>query len=303
MSGSEPGEMAPESSRAVVLPKFDMHIYTSKFTPSELKEAIGEYCIPPDLHPRLPPLGMMINRLPSRYISLYIEQLEQGVNNMDTLLKLTTWVARAPKKKQRAALEAAKKPATVEKEVVDLSGNTRASTPPVMNTQPSLNHEQHDTYKAKDEFLGALSNVEVVSRAYQTLGQSVVAQGELLKRHEQLNHNHVDLLNRNDAYLSKLDSLRLRVRRVEHDNEGLVNKLDLLENAHLGCESREKELTDGLKDLERRRDEWQATASNQVEQIRSLEKDIEHKTRPLEIAEEKIRILKDEKLALSAKLA
>ncbi|GKE18192.1 hypothetical protein Tco_1425769, partial [Tanacetum coccineum] len=78
MSGSEPGEMAPKGSRAVVLPKFDMHIYTSELTPSELKAAVSEYYIPLDLHPRLPHPGMTMNRLPSRYIGLYIEQLEQG---------------------------------------------------------------------------------------------------------------------------------------------------------------------------------------------------------------------------------
>ncbi|GJR63396.1 hypothetical protein Tco_1505558 [Tanacetum coccineum] len=328
MSGSEPGEMAPESSRAVVLPKFDMHIYTSELTSSELKKAIGEYCIPPDLHPHLPPLGMMMNRLPSRYISLYIEQLEQGglgvsfysfflaaltlqslysgfsigcVSRVTGFLlrtrsgtqreshfegtasqarrhpplavavavpKLTPFqknlekpnpkIAAAHEKKYQlnlarteakrvsaeAAPEAAKKPATVEKEVVDLSGNTRASTPPGGEDDPLISHL---ATPVEDEFLGALSNVK--------------------------------------------------------DNEGLVNKLALLENDHSGCESMEKELTDGLKDLEKGRDEWQATASNHVEQIRSLEKDIEHKTHPLEIAEEKIRILKDEKLALSAKLA
>nr|GEV83061.1 reverse transcriptase domain-containing protein [Tanacetum cinerariifolium] len=65
----EPGEMAPESSRAVVVLKFDMHIYTSKLTSTELKDAIDEYCIPVDLHPRLPHPGMAMNRLPSRFIA------------------------------------------------------------------------------------------------------------------------------------------------------------------------------------------------------------------------------------------
>ncbi|GKC01695.1 hypothetical protein Tco_0987831 [Tanacetum coccineum] len=78
MSGSEPGEMAPESSQAVVLPKFDMHVYTSILTAKELKEAITEYCIPTDLHPRLPPPDLTMNRLPSKYIGIYIEQLEKG---------------------------------------------------------------------------------------------------------------------------------------------------------------------------------------------------------------------------------
>ncbi|GJT75340.1 hypothetical protein Tco_1042065 [Tanacetum coccineum] len=78
MSGSEPGEMAPKSSKAVVLPKFDMHVYTSELTSSELKSVIEEYSIPMNLHPRLPPLGMTIDRLPSWHIGLYIKQLEQG---------------------------------------------------------------------------------------------------------------------------------------------------------------------------------------------------------------------------------
>ncbi|GJX42882.1 hypothetical protein Tco_0257872 [Tanacetum coccineum] len=78
MSGSEPGEMAPESSKAVVLPKFDMHIYTSELTSEKLKTTVNEYCILMDLHPRLPPPGMTMDRLPSRYIGLYVEQLKQG---------------------------------------------------------------------------------------------------------------------------------------------------------------------------------------------------------------------------------
>ncbi|GKD85784.1 hypothetical protein Tco_1356938 [Tanacetum coccineum] len=78
MSGSEPDEMALESSRAMVLPKFDMHIYTSELTLSELKTAFEEYCIPLDLHPRLPHSDMTMNKLLSRNIRLYIEQLEQG---------------------------------------------------------------------------------------------------------------------------------------------------------------------------------------------------------------------------------
>ncbi|GKD45103.1 hypothetical protein Tco_1269748 [Tanacetum coccineum] len=77
MSGSEPGEMAPESSQAVVFPKFDMHIYTSILTDGELKDAVFEYYIPVDLHPRLPPPGLTMNKLPSRYIDIYLEQLEQ----------------------------------------------------------------------------------------------------------------------------------------------------------------------------------------------------------------------------------
>ncbi|GKC61790.1 hypothetical protein Tco_1089388, partial [Tanacetum coccineum] len=172
-----------------------------------------------------------------------------------------------------AAPEIAKDTPRAEKVIVDLSGNTRASTPPVEVNQPSPPREHDDTQvshnldvhsesshhvnedesvanryvpdwelrnnlhvctfrackelishlatPAKDEFLGSLSNAEVISRAYQTLGQSVVAQGELLKRHEQLNRNYVDLQNRNDAQLEELDRLRSGLQRMTQENEDL----------------------------------------------------------------------------------
>ncbi|GKD00936.1 hypothetical protein Tco_1171210, partial [Tanacetum coccineum] len=78
MSGSEPREMALESSQAVVPPKFDKHIYTSELTAKEFKEAVTEYCIPTDLHPCLPPSDLTMDKLPSRFIGIYMEKLEHG---------------------------------------------------------------------------------------------------------------------------------------------------------------------------------------------------------------------------------
>ncbi|GJU24787.1 hypothetical protein Tco_1163408 [Tanacetum coccineum] len=241
----------------------------------------------------------------------------------------------------------------VEKEVVDLRGDTRVPTPgatshPYAYTEPPViqkpatseghssqsSHQGHEdepvsnqyvpnwglqndlrvcTFRAcrelvshlatlgKDEFLGGLSNVEVVSRAYQTLGQSVLAQGELSKRHKQLSHNYVDLMHRNDANSEELDCLRLSLQQVTQDNEGLLNKLSLVDSAHSECSSREKELLERLKDLERERDEWRETASSQVERIWGLEKELEPWVQQLVIAEEKIKGLDREKLTLSAK--
>ncbi|GJR60173.1 hypothetical protein Tco_1502335 [Tanacetum coccineum] len=80
MSGSEPGEMAQESSKAVVFPMFDMHIYTSELSSSELRNAVEDYGIPLYLHPRLPPLGMTMNQLPSR---VHVSQsVSMGVNRV-----------------------------------------------------------------------------------------------------------------------------------------------------------------------------------------------------------------------------
>ncbi|GKG30552.1 hypothetical protein Tco_0423040, partial [Tanacetum coccineum] len=55
--------------------------------------------------------------------------------------------------------------------------------------------------------------------------------------------------------------------------------------------------------MERERDGWRATASDQVERIRSLERDLEPKTQQLVTTEEKIRVLEREKLGLSAEVA
>nr|GEY85040.1 hypothetical protein [Tanacetum cinerariifolium] len=179
MSGSEPGEMAPKSSRAVVVLKFDMHIYTSELTSMELKDAINEYCILIDLHPRLPHPGMTMNMLPLRYIDampwrhsdidLYDDFLIHF--NKDDVVRLSEFqknlekpnpkIAATREKKDQQSLTRAEakragtvsNPATIaskvppqfEKEVVDLSGNTRVSSPPVIDVAPSSRQEHHDT--------------------------------------------------------------------------------------------------------------------------------------------------------------
>ncbi|GJV11145.1 hypothetical protein Tco_1352686 [Tanacetum coccineum] len=331
ISGSEPGEMAPESSKAMVLPKFDMHIYTSELTSLELKMAVEEYCIPLDLHPRLPPPGMTMNKLPPKYIGLYTEQLEQGglripfssfflavIKHFGVhVSQLVPMGVNRGWKKMLFLLDRRAIPDAMpwRHDDTDLHDDLPAkyNEDDVSRLSEDLGVKEvnnryvpnwglrndlrvctfracrelvsHLATLAEDEFLGNLSNVEVVSRAYQTLGQSVLAQGELLKRHEQLNHDYVDLANRNDAILVELDRLKVNLQRENEDNAGLTHQLSLVDNAHSECPSREKELLDMVKDLERERDEWRKTASGQVEKIRGLE--------------EKVGGLEREKLALS----
>nr|GEU74074.1 hypothetical protein [Tanacetum cinerariifolium] len=498
MSGSEPGGMALEGSKAVVLPKFNTHIYTFEMTLEKLKTTINEYCIPMDLHPRLPPPGMTMDRLPSRYIGLYVEQLEHGglrvsfssfslMHQTDRLFVLGfyklckqghwfsfenktegrakkcfkevttslkgwkrkfflldrravsdamprrhgdtnlhyefpnnyeegkaarmseflvplrppphhllyvcglttacrhselrydikdqdingTVVSRGdpipgdqrPKPRAKAKRagaggeEGSKKRRKVWKNDQSIQSGFKATlsaiplhqaspkvgkkpaaaaSPEIAKDTPRSSHHGHEdesvanryvpdwelcndlrvcTFIAckelvshldtldKDEFLGSLSNVEVISRAYQTLGQSVVAQGELLKWYKQLNHNYVDLQNRNDAQLEELDHLSFDLRRMSQENEGLNQRHTLLDSAHSVCLPREKELLDRVKDLEWERDEWRNTTSDQVEKIQSLEKDLKPRTQQLVVAEEKVEVLEGEKLDLVGKVA
>ncbi|GJW13785.1 hypothetical protein Tco_0017918 [Tanacetum coccineum] len=357
MSGSEHGEMAPESSHAVVLPKFDMHIYTLILTSGELKYAIVEYCIPGDLHLRLPPpehnyeqafiihfgvhvsqlVPMGVNRvilfeircrsldinptvslfrvfyklckqghwvsfenktggrskkcfkevtsslkdLRDDFLTHYSKSdatllaefvvplrphpsshnstpTDKGANSREeslskkTLRNQNSKIAPAKEKKEQknlaklqakyageGVLEAPRKkrkePATVtpigltmdatnvEKEVVDLSGNTRASTPPATAIQPSPRLE---LTASDDMFFSSFSL------------------GELLKRHEQLNHNYVDMCNRSDAHLVELDRLRTSLQREMKANDGLTKRFALLDSVHSLCSDRERELVD-----------------------------------------------------------
>ncbi|GJR00454.1 hypothetical protein Tco_0523438 [Tanacetum coccineum] len=164
-----------------------------------------------------------------RRVQKHIEPPQSG---LEGTLSATTIHQAIPETTQKPAIIASEVSPDVEKEVVDLSGNTRVSSPPVMNVQSSPHQEHHGTHEsmlrndlrvctfrackelvshlatpAKDEFLGALSNVE-------------------------------------------LDHPRSSARRTEQENEGLNNKLSLIRSAHSGCESREKELMDADQSLE-----------------------------------------------------
>nr|GFA68773.1 hypothetical protein [Tanacetum cinerariifolium] len=180
------------------------------------------------------------------------------------------------------ALEIAKDTPRDRKVIIDLSGNTHASTPPIEVNQPSSPREHDDTHDShnlnahsqsslhdhEDESVAIryVSDWELPNDLRVCTFRSCKELGELLKRHEQLNHDNVDLQNHNDAQLEELDCLR-------------------------------------VEDLERERDEWRNTASDQVKKIRSLEKDLEPRTQQLVAAEEKVGVLKGEKIDLLGKVA
>nr|GEU47911.1 hypothetical protein [Tanacetum cinerariifolium] len=123
----------------------------------------------------------------------------------------------------------------------------------------------HLATSAKKEFLGNLTNVKVVSRAYQSLRQCVMLRGELLKRHGHLNYDYVDLCNRSDAHLMELDRLRTDLQR------------------------------EMVKDLEKERDDLRQTASDQVERIKDLEEALKLKSVQMAMAEGKVKVLEDKK--------
>ncbi|GJW44001.1 hypothetical protein Tco_0072800 [Tanacetum coccineum] len=510
MSGSEPGEMGPKSSQVMVMPKFDMHIYTSELTAKKLKDVITEYCIPTDLHPRhwfsfenktggrskkcfkevtsslkgwkkkffLLDLRVVPDAMPWRHTDtvvrddfpnyynksdaarlaevtvpfrppprhlLYVCGLttacrhpelsytikdpegkgnkydESSCKQRDSIPKdqrprphVTPSLAvnepipqkspvqkaiekpdpkivaaREKKDKQNLAKatvkrsertisitplhhfaptpadetvtsvpknitrDAATGPQTAnpEKEVVDLSENTRVPTPPITVVQPSphagrndtqeqvcstnclvflsrATHSIHSTHHEDDgestaehrfmpewglhddlhissarackemlthlatptekEFLGDLINVEVVIRPYQSLGRCVLSQSELLKRHEELNSEHVALCHRNDIQLEELNRLRTNLQRQMQTNDGLSKRLALLDNSHSSCEDKERELLNQLKEMEKERNDWRRIASEQVEKIKRLEEAIEPKSKQLADTEERL---------------
>ncbi|GJZ24425.1 hypothetical protein Tco_0561884 [Tanacetum coccineum] len=151
----------------------------------------------------------------------------------------------------------------------------------------------------EDEVLCSLTNYEVVRCTYQSLGQSMLSQVELLKRYEKLNRDHLDLYNRSEDQLKELNRMRTDCQGERQSNEGLSKNLVLLESAHAQCSDGERELTDRLKDMERERDDWIRTASYQVERIKKLEGDLEPKFKQLD----RVQVLEEKKARLMGQLA
>nr|GEU63339.1 hypothetical protein [Tanacetum cinerariifolium] len=283
MPGSQPREMASESSQAVVILKFDMHIHTSTFTTKEFKQAITDYCIPTDLHPRLPSPELTMDKLLPSVIGIYLKQLEQ--------VSADRCKQSDPVRDQRAIPDAmpwrhtdtnvrddfptnyneADADPDVGKEVVDLSENTRVpTTPPVHTTQEeqfehgntqvhvvysdahsfhSVHNEDNDedatTYRYVPEW-GLREDLRICSyRACKELISHLATPAQ-------------------DEVLSSLSNYETDLQREMQTNDGQSKKHALLENDYSQCSDRERELMDSLKDMEKERDNWRKTASNQV---------------------------------------
>nr|GEX87450.1 hypothetical protein [Tanacetum cinerariifolium] len=78
--------------------------------------------------------------------------------------------------------------------------------------------------------------------------------------------------------LQELNRLRNDLQRDVQSNGGLTKQLTLLEIVHAGCSSKERELMDRLKDMEKESDDGRKTASKQVEKIKKLEEAIKPKS-------------------------
>ncbi|GKC79767.1 hypothetical protein Tco_1130541 [Tanacetum coccineum] len=195
--------------------------------------------------------------------------------------------------------DAARAVANVEKEVVDLSCNTRVTTPPatVNQSSPSLEHDDTHEHSASDansfhsthhedteegtvdrqfvpnwglsddlrictfrackelfshlatpteeEFLGNLTNVKVVSRAYQSLGQCVLLQVERIKvLEEALEPKSVQLATAEGKVKVLEDekaALRAKLDQAEKDRHKLVREFipTVVKKLHTSIEYRQ----------------------------------------------------------------
>ncbi|GKC50733.1 hypothetical protein Tco_1073478 [Tanacetum coccineum] len=171
----------------------------------------------------------------------------------------------------------------VEREVVDLSDNTRVSTPPSAAIQPSprlehtasdahsfhsSHHEETEDSLEDCQFVpnwGLRDNLRICTfRACKELATS--AEEEFLgnlTNVEHLNHSYVDLCNRSETYLEELAHLRTSLQKEMQANVGLNKRLALLDSAHSSCSDQERELAYSLKDMEKERDDWRHTTSDQ----------------------------------------
>nr|GEV70044.1 putative reverse transcriptase domain-containing protein [Tanacetum cinerariifolium] len=174
----------------------------------------------------------------------------------------------------------------LEKEVVDLSENTRPPTPPLI---------QSTLFTRKKEVVLPSTSLYRSEDSGMICVSAPSRHDKLLKHHERLNSENVDLRNRSDVQLEELNRLRDDLRREMQKNDGLTKQLSLLETAHSSCPDRERELMDQLKE--------RLKASGQVEKSKALEGEIKPKSKLLIDAEEKVRRLEEENHRLVSDLA
>ncbi|GKB85165.1 hypothetical protein Tco_0957437 [Tanacetum coccineum] len=62
----------------VVLPKFDIHLYQSSLTKTHVTWLVKCYRISEDLHPRVVPVGMIMDQLPNDAMRIYAHHFQQG---------------------------------------------------------------------------------------------------------------------------------------------------------------------------------------------------------------------------------
>ncbi|GJV59069.1 hypothetical protein Tco_1465169 [Tanacetum coccineum] len=105
----------------------------------------------------------------------------------------------------------------------------------------------HLAIPVEDHVLANLNNFEVLRMSYQSLGQSTLGQAKLLKRFEQLHHDHHELVNQHEGCQELSD----RLIKVKNDYERK------------------------LREMKKEKDEWRKTSADQVEKIKKLEKDLE----------------------------
>ncbi|GJR46986.1 hypothetical protein Tco_1315089 [Tanacetum coccineum] len=76
-----------------VVPKFDMHIYTSVLTVDEVNSLVKEYAVPLDLHPGILSSILTMNNLPEDKIGVYEQYLELSVLEYARVI-ITNYMAR-----------------------------------------------------------------------------------------------------------------------------------------------------------------------------------------------------------------
>ncbi|GJT44097.1 hypothetical protein Tco_0952812 [Tanacetum coccineum] len=389
MSMSEPREMMLETSKAGVVPKFDMHVHVSTLTLKELNNAIETYDIPMDLHPRLPEPNLTMDNLSedaigyankdtgsrsrikhggghpgcygletprhdvfddfpinynedqadmvaekiiplrklpqSLFLTITVDRREITIDDFLCLPDWTRTVVskgdplledhhppnctvkplspgsiileknvlqknakrdddegaeglKKKRKKKSGPKVKSRSEKTISPEPIHQSfefkkGPEEGSGSKLKDIEiPRLQNNlricsyyasreliSHLATLTKQEVLSSLTNYEVLRRSYQSLGRSTLAQAELLKRFEQVNHNYLELANLHEGCVALADNLSESdntVRRQHQMYEGLSKKHQFLENVHSSCSYRENVLMEQLREMTKERDDW-----------------------------------------------
>nr|GEZ27158.1 hypothetical protein [Tanacetum cinerariifolium] len=143
----------------------------------------------------------------------------------------------------------------IKKEVVNLSSNIRATTPPVTTAHSfhSTHHDDAEDGIADRRFVpdwGLRDDLHIFTfTACKELISHIATPAEeeflgSLSNAEMLNHDYLELCNRSEVCLGELDRLRTDLQRQMQAHKGLSKQFVLLDGVHYSCPDRDRELMD-----------------------------------------------------------
>nr|GEX01583.1 hypothetical protein [Tanacetum cinerariifolium] len=281
-----------------VVPKFDMHVYTSVLTYDEVNSLVVEYAIPLYLHPCVPLSGLTMNRLPAdKIVGLTTIWKHVGHHPVFEDGEGTATKDRASGKRDATGGISQR---TKKKKIVPLSFTLSDFDADKSNRSGSGTHTSASPL-----------NTIISNEAEFTTGGDVLTQGSVLRMKDNTKHRRVSSSSEGShrqafprrnpggsgigsSLQSDADLLAPFVPAWSLTTQSILNDAESCRDMmiNLATSPKEADLTEKLVAMEKERDDLLDKDREREERIQRLEADLASKTSSLTEAESVVSMLK-----------